>query len=81
MRPMTTVNGNLILQNLRIYTLPCGTRIDGDLLLRNVHQLRFCVSDQANIQSFAIRGNIYVSSNSSFGPLPKNAHLGGQVIF
>ena len=71
---MGVVNGNLILQNLRGYTLPCGIRINGDLLLRNVGQLKFC-------GCFEVTGNIYVSSNSSFGPIPRNARLGGQVIF
>jgi hypothetical protein len=70
----TTVNGSLYLQNMRTYTLPCGVRVNGDLFLRNVNLLRFC-------GEFTVKGNIYVSSNSSFGPIPKNARLGGQVIF
>jgi hypothetical protein len=71
---MTTIGGDLILQNMRTFVLPCGTRVNGNLLLRNVRLLKFC-------GCFDIAGNIYVSSDSSFGPIPKDAHLGGQVIF
>ncbi len=67
------VNGNLYLQNMRKYTLPCGIRIDGNLFLRDVNMLQFC-------GDFIITGNIYVSPRSSFGPIPKTARLGGQVI-
>lgn len=70
----SVITGNLILQNMARYTLPCGVRVNGDLFLRNVNMLKFC-------GRFAVKGNIYVSSNSSFGPIPKNAMLGGQVIF
>ena len=70
----TIVKGNLYLQNMYKYTLPCKVYIDGDLFLRNVGMLRFA-------GSFVVTGNIYVSHNSSFGPLPKNARLDGQVIF
>jgi hypothetical protein len=74
MREMTTINGNLYLQNLQTYTLPCGTKINGNLYLRNVKMLKFC-------GCFKVAGDIYVSRESSFGPIPKNAILGGQVIF
>jgi hypothetical protein len=74
LKSMGVINGNLYLQNMRGYILPCGIRINGDLLLRDVGQLKFC-------GCFEIAGNIYVSRNSSFGPIPKDAHLGGQVIF
>jgi hypothetical protein len=67
------INGNLYLQNMHKYTLPCGAFIDGDLYLRNVGMLKFC-------GEFTVTGNIYVSRNSSFGPIPSNARLGGQVI-
>lgn len=70
----TTVRGSLFLQNARFYTLPCGVVIEGDLYLRNMGLVRFC-------GEFTVRGNIYVSSNSTFGPIPGNARLGGQVIF
>jgi hypothetical protein len=72
--PMAAIGGDLVLQNMRTFVLPCGTRIGGNLLLRNVRLLRFC-------GGFDIAGDIYVSSDSSFGPIPKNARLGGQVIF
>jgi hypothetical protein len=71
---MTEIQGNLYVQNMRYFTLPCGTRITGDLIVRNVGQLRFC-------GCFDIEGNIYVSANSSFGPIPSSSRLGGQVIF
>jgi len=74
MSSMTTVNGDLYIQNLRTYTLPCGTRVNGNLFLRNVALLKFC-------GCFDVRGNIYVSADSSFGPIPRDAFLGGRVIF
>ena len=74
MREMTNINGNLYLQNLQTYTLPCGTNINGNLYLRNVKMLKFC-------GCFRVAGDIYVSRESSFGPIPRNAVLGGQVIF
>ncbi len=67
------VNGNLYLQNMRKYTLPCEIRINGNLFLRDVNMLQFC-------GDFVITGNIYVSPRSSFGPIPKTARLGGQVV-
>jgi hypothetical protein len=72
--PMASISGDLFLQNLRTYTLPCGTRINGDLYLRNVALLKFC-------GCFEVVGNIYVSRSSSFGPIPKDAYLGGQIVF
>ncbi|MBN1325187.1 MAG: hypothetical protein JW974_03130 [Alphaproteobacteria bacterium] len=68
------INGKVYLQNMRKYTLPCDIHIEGDLLLRNVEMLKFC-------GDFTITGNIYISRNSSFGPIPKTAKLGGQIIF
>lgn len=67
------VNGNLYLQNMRKYVLPCDIRINGNLFLRDVNKLQFC-------GDFTITGNIYVSPKSSFGPIPKTARLGGHVI-
>lgn len=67
------VKGNLYLQNMRKYTLPCDIRVDGNLFLRDVNMLQFC-------GDFVVTGNIYVSPRSSFGPIPKNARLGGQVV-
>lgn len=69
----TQVNGNLYLQNMRKYTLPCDIRINGNLFLRDVNMLQFC-------GDFVITGNIYVSPRSSFGPIPKTARLGGYVV-
>jgi len=74
LRPGASIRGNLFIQNHRRITLPCGVFIDGDLHLRNVGLLSFC-------NDFTITGNIYVSKNSSFGPIPRTARLGGQVIF
>jgi hypothetical protein len=68
------INGNLYLQNMRFYTLPCNVKINGDLIVRNVRQLRFC-------ECFTVNGNIYVSSDSSFGPIPRTAKIRGSVIF
>ncbi|MCL2339049.1 MAG: hypothetical protein FWC51_03810 [Proteobacteria bacterium] len=70
----SVVHGNLYVQNAHFYTLPCNITIEGDLYIRNVGLLRFC-------GDFNIQGNIVVSANSSFGPIPPTARLGGQVIF
>lgn len=67
------IQGNLYLQNMRKYVLPCDIRIDGNLFLRDLNMLQFC-------GDFTITGNIYVSPRSSFGPIPRTARLGGQVI-
>lgn len=67
------IHGNLFLQNMRKYTLPCGAVIHGNLFLRDVNMLQFC-------GDFTVTGNIYVSPRSSFGPIPRTARLGGQVI-
>ncbi len=67
------IRGNLYLQNMRKYTLPCGVRIEGNLFLRDVNMVQFC-------GEFTVTGNIYVSPKSSFGPIPRTARLGGQVI-
>lgn len=69
----TVINGNLYLQNMRKYVLPCDVQINGNLFLRNVGMLQFC-------GKFNVSGNIYVGPTSSFGPLPRDAVLGGQVI-
>lgn len=67
------IRGNLYLQNMRKYVLPCDVRIDGNLFLRDLNMLQFC-------GDFTVTGNIYVSPRSSFGPIPRTARLGGQVI-
>lgn len=67
------IRGNLYLQRMRKYVLPCNVVIEGNLFLRDVNMLQFC-------GPFTITGNIYVSPKSSFGPIPYNARLGGQVI-
>ena len=69
----THIKGNLYIQDLRRYTLPCNIVIDGNLILRNVGRLEFC-------GDFTVRGNILVNPNSSFGPVPSTARIGGQVI-
>ena len=68
-----TVQGNLFIQNMRKYTLPCGMKITGHLFIRNVEKLTFC-------GPFKVRGNIYVNRQSTFGPIPSDSHIGGQVI-
>ena len=67
------IRGNLYLQRMRKYVLPCNVVVEGNLFLRDVNMLQFC-------GPFTVTGNIYVSPKSSFGPLPYNARLGGQVI-
>lgn len=73
LKEVDTVKGNLYLQNMRKYTLPCNMNIEGNLFLRDVNMLQFC-------GDFTVTGNIYVSPRSSFGPIPRTARLGGQVI-
>lgn len=67
------IQGDLYIQDLRKYTLPCDIVIDGNLFLRDVNMLNFC-------GDFTVRGNIYVSPRSSFGPVPSTARIGGKVI-
>jgi hypothetical protein len=67
------INGNLFIQNMRKYTLPCGTKIKGNLFVRNVDKLYFC-------GDFTVKGNIYVNRQSSFGPIPQNAQITGNII-
>ena len=69
----TQINGNLYLQNMRKYVLPCDIKITGNMFIRDVTMLQFC-------GDFEITGNIYVTPRSSFGPIPRSAHLGGQII-
>lgn len=69
----TVVNGNLYLQNMHKYTLPCDVRVNGNVFLRDMGLLQFC-------GDFTITGNIYVSPRSSFGPIPRTARLGGRVV-
>lgn len=67
------VNGNLFIQNMRKYTLPCDTEIKGNLFIRNVDKLSFC-------GAFTVKGNVYVNRQSSFGPIPQSARIYGNVI-
>ena len=69
----TKINGNLIIQNMRKYTLPCGMKINGHLFIRNVQRLYFC-------GEFTVNGNVYVNRESSFGALPKGTKINGQII-
>lgn len=68
-----TVRGNLYIQHMRKYVLPHGIQIEGNLFLRDMGLLEFA-------GEFTVTGNIYVTPNSSFGPIPSNARIGGQVI-
>lgn len=69
----TRIKGNLYIQHLHKYILPCDVVIDGNLFLRDMGLLQFC-------GDFTVTGNIYVSPRSSFGPIPSTARIGGQVI-
>lgn len=69
----TEIRGNLYLQNMRKFVLPCNLTVKGNLFLRDLGMLQFC-------GKFNVSGNIYVSPRSSFGPLPYDAHIGGQII-
>ena len=67
------IDGNLFIQNMRKYTLPCDAKIRGNLFIRNVNKLSFC-------GKFTVQGNIYVNPYSSFGPIPSDARIDGNVI-
>lgn len=67
------INGNLFVQNMRKYTIPCDAKINGHLFVRNVNQLKFC-------GKFTVNGNVYVNRESSFGPIPDDAKINGQII-
>ena len=67
------INGNLFIQNMNKYTLPCGATVNGNLFVRNVARLNFC-------GDFTVKGNIYVNRESSFGPMPNNARIYGNII-
>lgn len=67
------VNGNLFIQNMRKFTLPCDAKINGNLFIRNVDRLNFC-------GKFNVSGNIYVNRESSFGPIPDGSVIGGQIV-
>lgn len=66
--------GNLYVQNIYNYTLPCDVSIKGNLFLRNLGRLKFC-------GKFTITGNIYITENVSFGNFPKGSKLEGNIIF
>lgn len=73
LRNGTRIRGNLYLQRMHKYVLPCNVVIEGNVFLRDVNLLQFC-------GPFTVTGNIYVSPRSSFGPIPYNARVGGQII-
>ena len=66
------INGNLIIQNTRKYTIPCDAKINGHLFIRNA-RVNFC-------GKFTVNGNIYVTRGSAFGAIPENAKVNGQII-
>lgn len=73
LRSGMTVRGNLYLQDMNKYILPCNIKIHGNLFLRDIGILQFC-------GKFSVSGNIYVTPTSSFGPIPRDAYVGGHVI-
>ena len=73
LRSGMTVRGNLYLQDMNKYVLPCDIKIHGNLFLRDIGILQFC-------GKFSVSGNIYVTPTSSFGPIPRDAYVGGHVI-
>lgn len=73
LQPGDTIRGNLYLQHMRKFVLPRGIVVDGNLFLRDMGMLQFA-------GEFTVTGNIYVTPDSSFGPIPRNARIGGQVI-
>lgn len=67
------VNGNLYIQNMNKYTIPCDAKINGHLFIRNVNKVNFC-------GKFKVNGNVYVNRESSFGPIPEGVKINGQII-
>ena len=67
------VNGNLYIQNMNKYTIPCDAKINGHLFIRNVGKVNFC-------GKFKVNGNVYVNRESSFGPLPDGTKINGQIM-
>ena len=67
------INGNLFVQNMRKYVIPCDAKINGHLIIRNVNKVYFC-------GKFTVNGNIYVNRESSFGAIPSDAKINGQII-
>ena len=67
------INGNLYIQNMNKYTIPCDAKINGHLFIRNVNKLKFC-------GKFTVNGNVYVNRESSFGALPDGTKINGQII-
>lgn len=67
------IDGNLFIQNMRKYTIPCDMKINGHLFIRNVNKVTFC-------GKFKVNGNVYVNRESSFGPLPEGTKINGQII-
>lgn len=67
------INGNLFIQNMRKYTIPCDAKINGHLFIRNVSHLNFC-------GKFKVNGNVYVNRGSAFGAIPADAKINGQII-
>ena len=67
------VNGNLYIQNMRKYTIPCDAKINGHLFIRNVSRVDFC-------GKFKVNGNVYVNRGSSFGPLPNGTKINGKIV-
>ena len=67
------IDGNLFVQNMHKYTIPCDAKINGHLFIRNVDRLYFC-------GKFIVNWNVYVNRQSSFGAIPKDAKINGQII-
>ena len=67
------IDGNLFIQNMRKYTMPCDVKINGHLFIRNVQKVNFC-------GKFKVNGNVYVNRESAFGPFPEGTKINGQVI-
>lgn len=67
------IDGNLFIQNMRKYTMPCDVKINGHLFIRNVQKVNFC-------GKFKVNGNVYVNRESSFGPFPEGTKINGQII-
>jgi len=67
------INGNLFIQNMRKYTIPCDAKINGHLFVRNVEHVNFC-------GKFKVNGNVYVNRGSSFGAMPEGTIINGQII-
>ena len=71
--PGTQIRGNLYVQDLTTYTLPCNVTIDGNLIIRDVNMMQFC-------DKVKVGGKVYVSPVSGVKKFPCKKKIGGIIL-